>query len=110
MLKVGKQVAIARVDPVVRYKLKLVFSDGLEKIIDFEPFLSGSLNPETRRFLDGDAFASYRIEWGNLVWGDYEMCFPIEDLYAGRLAPEKHLMVAENHATYGAPDTVAPSA
>ena len=45
MLKVGKQVAIARVDPVVRYKLKLVFSDGLEKIIDFEPFLSGSLNP-----------------------------------------------------------------
>ena len=101
MLKTGEQVDIERVEHVGGYRLKLVFSDGCERVVDFEPFLSASLNPGTRRFLDSEAFATYRTEWGNLVWGDYEMCFPIDDLYAGRLSEKRHLAVAEERADYG---------
>jgi len=38
---------------------------------------------------------------GNLVWGDYDMCFPIEDLYAGRLVGSALLAVAEAPYRYG---------
>ncbi len=101
MLKTGTEVDIVRADSVGRYRLELAFSDGHEEVVDFEPFLAASLNPETRRYLDPNMFRQYRIEWGNLVWGDYEMCFPMEDLYVGQLTRKEHLAVAEERATYG---------
>lgn len=27
----------------------------------------------------------FKIEFGDLVWGNYEMCFPIWDLYEGNI-------------------------
>jgi hypothetical protein len=105
MLKTGQEMDITRVESIGGYELRIVFSDGHEQVVDLEPFLSTSRNPETRRYLDRDTFGSYRIEWGNLVWGDYEMTFPIEDLYAGRLVEEKHLAVAEERATYAGRDS-----
>ena len=38
-------------------------------------------NPMTRKFLDINEFKKFKIEHGDLVWNDYEMCFPIIDLY-----------------------------
>jgi len=35
----------------------------------------------TRKFLDINEFKKFKIEYGDLVWNDYEMCFPIIDLY-----------------------------
>ena len=67
------------------YRLRLVFSDGMERVLDFGPFLRGSAHPAIRSFLEPDRFASFRIEQGDLLWGDYELCFPIADLYAGRI-------------------------
>ena len=63
------------------YKIKLRFSDETEKIIDFEPFLNQSLNPMTRKYLDLNEFKKFNIEYGDLIWNDYELCFPIIDLY-----------------------------
>ncbi|WP_404357410.1 hypothetical protein [Methylotuvimicrobium sp. KM1] len=40
-----------------------------------------------RSMLDGiedisrDLFADFRVEYGELIWGDYELCFPVIDLY-----------------------------
>jgi hypothetical protein len=34
---------------------------------------------------------AYRIEYGELVWGDYDLCFPIADLYQNRLLSEAAL-------------------
>ena len=63
------------------YKIKIVFSDGKQRIINFQPFLEQARNPMTRKFLDINEFKKFKIEYGDLVWNDYEMCFPIIDLY-----------------------------
>ena len=62
-------------------RLHLVFDDAKEQIIDFKPFLCRSLHPDIRQWLDPKRFSSFRIEYGELVWGDYELCFPLIDLY-----------------------------
>jgi hypothetical protein len=67
------------------YKLKLHFSDGMERVIDFEPFLLGSRNPMIRAYLEQEKFANFRLEYGDLVWDDYGLCFPIADLYENRI-------------------------
>ena len=67
------------------YKIRLVFSDNNEQVIDFKPFLSKALNPMAKKYLDKDKFANFKIEYGDLQWNDYELCFPIADLYKGKI-------------------------
>ncbi len=67
------------------YRIKLIFNDGKSRIVDFEIFLKNSLNPMIRKYLKKSNFQNYSIKYGDLVWGDYEMCFPIWDLYEGKL-------------------------
>src|SRR5262245_43727349 len=62
---------------VSRYELKLQFNDGTARVIDFEPFLKGSRNSAIRAYLDPDKFSRFRLEFGDLVWDDYKLCFPI---------------------------------
>ena len=73
--------AITNAEYIKDYKIKLVFSDNKERIINFEHFLKQARNPLTRKFLDLNEFKKFTIEYGDLVWKDYEMCFPIIDLY-----------------------------
>ena len=68
-----------------RYAVKLDFSDGTERVIDFEPFLKASRNPAIRVYLDPEKFSHFRLEYGDLVWDDYDLCFPIADLYEGQI-------------------------
>lgn len=63
------------------YCLHLVFDDGKGQMVEFKPFLSSSQHPDIRIWLEPGRFASFRIEYGELVWGDYELGFPIADLY-----------------------------
>jgi len=79
------EVHIERARRVRDYDLRLTFSDGTERTVDFGPFLNHSTNPQIRAFLDMKRFASFRVENGDLVWGDWELCFPIADLYRGRV-------------------------
>jgi hypothetical protein len=81
----GAIVEIARVERVSDYELKLCFSDGAERVVDFEPFLSRSQNPMIREYLDPKKFGEFQLEHGDLVWDGYGLCFPIADLYEGRL-------------------------
>ena len=67
------------------YKLRLEFTDGTERVIDLEPFLKASRNPGIRAYLDPEKFSHFRIEYGDLVWDDYDLCFPIADLYEGQI-------------------------
>lgn len=67
------------------YRICLRFDDGTQQDIDFERFLSRSLQPDIRAYLDPVRFGSFRLEYGELVWGDYDLCFPIEDLYCNRI-------------------------
>jgi hypothetical protein len=40
-----------------------------------------SHHPDIRTYLEPLCFAGFRVEYGELVWGDYEPCFPVIDLY-----------------------------
>lgn len=67
------------------YKIKFIFSDGMEREIDFSGFLKNARNPMTNKYLDIQLFKNFSIEYGDIVWNDYELCFPIWDLYEGKI-------------------------
>ena len=70
------------------YKLALEFSDGKPQIIDFENFITRSLNPHINKYRELDLFKAFSITEGDLQWNDYDLCFPIEDLYENKnIAP-----------------------
>ena len=67
------------------YKLHIFLNDGADKSVDFKPFLSQSQHPGIRAFLQSEKFQGFRVEHGDLVWGDYDLCFPVADLYRGQI-------------------------
>jgi hypothetical protein len=70
---------------VSEYQIKFIFSDGVERLIDFSSYLTGAKNPMTKKYLDKQLFKKFSIEYGDIVWNDYEMCFPIWDLHEGKI-------------------------
>ncbi|MEI6091796.1 MAG: DUF2442 domain-containing protein [bacterium] len=67
------------------YTIKLWFSDNNERVVDFSNFLLNAKNPMTKKYLDKNLFANYSIIYGDLVWNDYEMCFPLWDLFMNKI-------------------------
>jgi hypothetical protein len=67
------------------YCLRLTFDDGKAQTVDFKPFLTHSHHPDIRAYLEPTRFSSFRLEFGELVWGDYDLCFPVIDLYQNQL-------------------------
>lgn len=64
--------------------LKLTFSDGFVRVLDFSEYLSSHPHPQHDLYQNPDSFREYYIDSGNLVWGkDWDMIFPVEDLYSG---------------------------
>jgi hypothetical protein len=67
------------------FAVSVIFNDGINRIIDFKPFLEASLHPSIRKYLNEEKFKSFEIIDGNLNWNNYDMIFPINDLYQGKL-------------------------
>ncbi len=67
------------------YVIRICFNTNEDKVVDFKPFLEHSVHPSIRKYLDEALFTEYKIENGNLNWNDYELIFPISDLYENRL-------------------------
>ena len=67
------------------YAIRLRFSDGNEKLVDFKPFLSKSHHPSITKYLDENKFSKFSLIDGNLNWNDYDLIFPISDLYKGQI-------------------------
>jgi len=65
------------------YAIRILFTDGNEKVVDFKPFLTKSLHPSISRYLDESLFKQFKISNGNLNWNDYDLIFPILNLYDG---------------------------
>jgi hypothetical protein len=65
------------------FTLRIKFSDSTEKIIDFKPFLSKSQHPSIKKYINEKQFKTFRIIDGNLNWNDYDLIFPLSDLYRG---------------------------
>jgi hypothetical protein len=78
-------ISINKADYVEEYKIKFLFSDNVERLIDFSDFLKNAKNPMARKYLDKKLFINSSIDYGDIVWNDYEMCFPIWDLHKGKI-------------------------
>ncbi len=67
------------------YAIRIFFSDGSDKLVDFKPFLESSVHPSIRKYLDETKFKDYQIVDGNINWNNYDLIFPIEDLIKGKI-------------------------
>jgi hypothetical protein len=70
---------------ISNYRIRLVFNDGKTRVVDFGPFLAKARNPDTTDYRDLEKFKSFRIEDGDLIWGDFQMIFPVADLHDGKI-------------------------
>lgn len=67
------------------YKIFLTFNDNQTKIIDFYNLLKSSPYKNEKKFIEKEYFQQFRIELGDLIWNDYDMCFQAKNLYNGVL-------------------------
>lgn len=67
------------------YAIRIKFKDGTERLVDFKPFLNKSHHPSIKKYLKEDLFLKFNIVEGNLNWNDYDLIFPIWDLYEGNI-------------------------
>ncbi|QDH78249.1 DUF2442 domain-containing protein [Echinicola soli] len=79
-------IGIEAAEYVGQFRIRIFFKDKTEKTVDFRPFLSHYTHPEIQKYLDEDQFRDFKVKDDNLQWGDYEMIFPISDLYKGKIA------------------------
>jgi hypothetical protein len=89
------------------YKLLLTFNDGEVRVVDFGPFLEKARNPDTTDYRDLKKFKSFRIEYGDLIWGDHQMIFPIMDLYRGSILKGEEFVPAFYQFNEGGPAELA---
>lgn len=85
MITSAEIASITKAQYLEKYQIHFVFSDNTEKTIDFEPFLRASRNEMTVKYLSLKEFQKFEIQYRNVSWNDYEMCFPFESLYEGRI-------------------------
>lgn len=67
------------------FAIRIIFSDGLNRLVDFKSFLEGSLHPSIHKYLNEDKFKKFDIVDGNLNWNDYDLIFPVDDLHKGKI-------------------------
>jgi len=78
-------ISVETVNHIGEFKLELEFNDKTCQVVDFYPFLSRSLNPLIRKYLSPEEFVKFEIYEGDLEWNDYDLCFPIADLYENKI-------------------------
>jgi len=79
-------IAVKKADYLGDFAVGVSFTDGSYQAVSFKSFLENSLHPSIRKYLSEKLFKEFRIVDGNLNWNDYDLIFPIEDLYVGKIS------------------------
>jgi len=79
-------IAVKTAQYIGDFVIRITFSDGSSKLIDFKPFLENSIHPLIRTYLEEVKFRNFQIIDGNLNWNDFDLIFPLEDLYQGNIS------------------------
>ncbi len=82
---VTKVINITKADYLGDYTIKLRFNDNTDHEVNFKSFLINSNHPAIRKYLDETKFKHFKLIDGNLNWNDYDMIFPVGDLYEGKI-------------------------
>ena len=68
------------------FSIEIEFNDHTVKIVDFGDFLAKHPHPQYNKYNDIELFKQFKIEAGNLVWGDnWDLIFPLVQLYMGTI-------------------------
>jgi len=79
-----KSLAVASARYLDDLRLELNFSDGTVRTVDFRPSIERQHVPEYGDYLDPEKFKEFKIEAGNVVWGeDWDLVYPVWKLYEG---------------------------
>ncbi len=85
--KTGKSkrpyLTIINAEYVGDYCLRINFNDGVSRIVDFGEFLRASPHPDVKKYLDLKNFKAFQVKYGDLMWGDFDLIFPITTLHEG---------------------------
>lgn len=85
MILENQIIFIEKVKQLKAFELQLEFNDKSIQVIDFYPFLSSSSNPFIKKYLSPQEFSRFEVDEGDLEWNDYDLCFPIADLYQNKI-------------------------
>jgi hypothetical protein len=77
------EIVIQSASYISDYAIKILFTNGIEKVVDFEAFLNKAIHPSIKKYLNKELFAIFQIVNGNLNWNNYDLIFPISELYDG---------------------------
>lgn len=88
-----KNISIKSAKYLRDYEINFTFNDGTSKICDFKEFLNASSHPEIRKYLKTSLFKKFKIEHGDIMWGDFDLIFPIKDIYENELSKAKNIRV-----------------
>ena len=78
-----KIISIKKAKYMDDYKIYLKFNDGKENILDFKNFILKSQHPDIQKYKDKNLFKNFNLEFGEIEWNDYDLAFPVYDLYKG---------------------------
>ncbi len=67
------------------FKIDILFKNGTQRLVCFKAFLEASSHPSIKKYLNEDRFVEFKIIDGNLNWNDYDLIFPVYDLYVGQI-------------------------
>ena len=81
----SKCISIKKAEYLGGYKILFKFNDNTRRVLDFEGFISSSMHPDVKKYKNQELFRKFNLEHGEIEWNDYELAFPIYDLYRGRL-------------------------
>lgn len=69
------------------YKISLLFSDNVEKKVDFEKFLKTDRHNSVKKYLDIEMFKNFKIHNGKIIWGEnWDIIFPTYDIHEGNVS------------------------
>jgi Protein of unknown function (DUF2442) len=78
-------IEITKAEYVGDFRLRLNFRGGRRRTVDFAPFLFHHPHPTIVKYQKPERFKKFKIVYGNLNWNNYEMIFPLEELYEGKI-------------------------
>jgi hypothetical protein len=65
------------------YRIKFVYEDLHENVVDFQEFISRSNHPSVKKYSDIELFRQFGFDRFGVEWNEMEMCFPAEWLRYG---------------------------
>lgn len=82
-----KIISIVSAKIVAELTLNITFDDKHSINVNFSDFLNQTKLPDLIKYRKKENFKKFKLVNGNLIWGDYEMMFPLNSLYLNELVP-----------------------